>query len=51
MYSALFDIHCIVLHVFAQVLFWAGNQGNHQNDPALLSNKKLTYLHWNEAKN
>ena len=30
----------IVLHIFTQVLFWAGNQGNHQNvDPSLLSNK------------
>ena len=29
-----------VLHIFRQVLFWAGNQGNHQNfDPSLLTNK------------
>ena len=29
-----------VLHIFRQVLFWAGNQGNHQNfDPSLLSYK------------
>ena len=29
-----------VLHLFMQVLFWAGNQSNHQNfDPSLLSYK------------
>jgi hypothetical protein len=29
-----------VLHFFAQVLFWDGNQGNHQNfDPSILSYK------------
>ena len=29
-----------VLHTFRQVLFWAGNQGNHQNfDPSLLAYK------------
>ena len=29
-----------VLHIFRQVLFWAGNEGNHQNfDPSLLSYK------------
>jgi hypothetical protein len=29
-----------VLHIFTQVLFWAGKQGNHQNfDPSLLSYK------------
>ena len=34
--------NCIytVLHIFRQVLFWAGNQGNHKNfDPSLLTNK------------
>ena len=29
-----------VLHMFRQVLFWAGNQGNHQNfEKSLLTNK------------
>ena len=29
-----------LLHIFAQVLFWAGNQGNHHNfDPSLLPMK------------
>jgi hypothetical protein len=39
-----------VLHIFVQVLFWAGNQDNHQNsDPSLLP-KKLTDFHGDEAK-
>ena len=25
------DVHWTVLHMFTQLLFWAGNQGNHQN--------------------
>ena len=29
-----------VLHIYTQLLFWAGNQGNHQNfDPSLLAKK------------
>ena len=35
-------LHCIytVLHMFRQVLFGAGNQGNHQNfEKSLLTNK------------
>ena len=29
-----------VLHMFTQLLFWAGNQGNNQNfDPSLLAKK------------
>ena len=39
-----------VLHMFTQVLFWAGSQGNHQNfDPFFLP-KKLTDFHGDEAK-
>ena len=35
--------------MFTQVLFWSGNQGNHQNfDPSLLP-KKLTDFHGDEA--
>ena len=26
-----------VLHMFTQVLFWAGNQGNHQKDQIILA--------------
>ena len=35
-----------VLHIFAQVLFWAENQGNHQHfDPSLLPKKLwLTFM-------
>ena len=33
-------IHCIVLHIFRQVLFCAGNWGNHQNfEKAFLAKK------------
>ena len=40
-----------VLHMFTQLLFWAGNQGDHQNfDPSLLLKETLTYFHGNEAK-
>ena len=39
-----------VLHMFTQLLFWAGDQGNHQNfDPSLLA-KKLTDFHVDEEK-
>ena len=30
-----------VLHMFTQVLFWAGNQGNHQDFDSFLLTKKL----------
>ena len=41
-----------VLHVFTQLLFWAGNQGNHQNfDPSGLAiQEPLTDFHGDEAK-
>ena len=45
-----------MLHIFAQVLFWAGNQGNHQNfDPSfqyciLSTQETLTDFHRDEAK-
>ena len=42
-----------VLQMFMQVLFWAGNQGNHQNfDPStiLATQETLTDFHGNEAK-
>ena len=41
-----------VLHIFRQVLFWAGNQGNHQNfKKSLLSYKCwLIFLGWSKKK-
>ena len=34
-----------MLHIFRQVLYWAGNQGNHKNfDPS------LTDFLWDQAK-
>ena len=40
-----------VLHIFAQVLFWAGNQGNHQKfRPILATQETLTDFHGDEAK-
>ena len=35
------SVHCTVLHMFTQVLFWAGNQNNHQNFDTSLLPKKL----------
>jgi hypothetical protein len=37
-----------VLHMFTQLLFWAGNQGN--NRPILASQETLTDFHVDEAK-
>ena len=38
-----------VLHIYTQLLFWAGNQGNHQNFyPSLLA-KRLTDFHGDEG--
>ena len=32
------NFHCIAMHIYTQLLFWAGNQGNHLNfDPSLLA--------------
>ena len=39
-----------VLHIFRQVLFGAGNQGNHQNFEKSLLSYKFGF-HWDEAKN
>jgi hypothetical protein len=47
------DVHTYtVLHIFAQVLFWAGNQGNHQNvDPSVLPYKSgLIFEGMNQKK-
>ena len=42
-------LHCIAYLYDTQLLFWAGNQGNHQNfDPSLLA-KRLTDFHGDEA--
>ena len=30
-HESISQIHYTVLHMFTQLLFWAGNQGNHQN--------------------
>ena len=30
-----------MLHMFTQVLFWAGNQGDHQNVDSFMLTKKL----------
>jgi hypothetical protein len=39
-----------VLHMFTQLLFWAGDQNNHQNfDPSFLL-QTLTDFYVNEAK-
>ena len=40
-----------MLHIVTQVLFWAGNQGNHQNSvPSMLPHKYLTYLNEDERR-
>ena len=43
-----------MLHLFTQVLFWAGNQGNNQHfDPSLrilATQETLTDFHGDEAK-
>ena len=39
-----------VLHMFTQVLFWAGNHGNHQNWPILANQETLTDFYGDEAK-
>ena len=45
------SVNYTVLHIFAQVLVWAGNQSNSQNfDPSLLPKKLWLIFIWDEAK-
>ena len=48
----LFSFHTYtVLHMFTQLLFWAGNQDNHQKfRPILAVQETLTDFHGDEAK-
>ena len=46
----LISVHCTVLHLFTQVLFCTGNQGNHQNFDILANQETLNDFNEDEAK-